>query len=83
MATSTTSAAATLPGVAVLLIAWGKTDRDVERALDDAGQGWARQTWQIIMERVPGPIRVPTGSEIATRVTPRWGYVALPGNGRG
>jgi hypothetical protein len=61
------------------VLAWGSTDRDVECALDDAGRGWSRETWRITLERVPGPVEVRDGAEIASRRTARWGYVAVPG----
>jgi hypothetical protein len=76
---STALAAAPNPPVAVRLLVWGGTDRDVECALDHARQGWSRETWRITVERVPGPVDVPDGKEIAARHTATWGYVALAG----
>jgi hypothetical protein len=76
---STTTAAAPAPLVAVRLLAWGGTDADIECAVRDAGRGWSRETWQITVERVPGPVNVRDGTEIATRRTKRWGWVAMPG----
>lgn len=76
---STTTAAASLRPVAVRLLAWGGDDSDIECAIRDAGYGWSRETWRLIVERVPGPVDVRDGAEIAIRRTTRWGYVAMPG----
>jgi hypothetical protein len=65
--------------IPVRLVVWAANDAAAEIAVAEAKYGWSRETWSVTVERVPAPIWVHGGAEIAERHTPRWSYVALPG----
>ncbi|HEV3170758.1 MAG TPA: hypothetical protein VGZ32_10485 [Actinocrinis sp.] len=64
----------------VHLLAWGFTAADVEHAVDKAGQGWARETWEFVeverFQEVPCPLNIKDPAAIAAAQGYHWAYVA-------
>lgn len=72
--------------VPVRLEVWGETDRAADDAVDDAGFGWSRETWDFVeITRhvgVPCPIDFDDPSAIASERHYGRGYVAYRGKSR-
>ncbi len=62
--------------------AWGKTEADVERALNNTGHSRWRSTWRIIeTTRLIGPVcplNMRDGNAVAADAGRGWAYVVYP-----
>lgn len=76
--TPTRTPPGTLP---VRLVAWGASESDVERAINEAGSGWSRKSWEITsIERltgVPCPLPQYDPKSLASGAGYDWAYAAF------
>ncbi len=69
----------------VLLQAWGVTDADVDRAVDEAGLPPSRTDWEFEVERLTSgccPLDMRDPKALAEGAGYGWAYVAYPARDR-
>lgn len=69
--------------VAVRLVVWGRDAADQDRAIREAGLGWAHRTWEVtLIERLTGahcPLPGYDPRSIVGEAGRGWAYLAYPG----